>query len=136
VAQRGDAGFSLVETLIALVLLTLGVAAMTTGFSEGQRVAGEVALRQRAISLAQDKLREKLAMTSDAIMSATQPDERIESGVLVGQDRIAGISRMWVIEPDLPAPGVIRVWVAASWVRRGVRDSYQVAGLLAKGVTP
>ena len=135
-AETNDPGFSLIETLIALVLLMVGIAATTTGFSEGQRLAGEVALRQRAVSLARDKLTEKLGMTSDAITSVRQPHERIENGVLVGQDWIEGISRTWVVEPDQPARGLIRVWVSASWVRRGARDSYQVAGLLADGVTP
>jgi prepilin-type N-terminal cleavage/methylation domain-containing protein len=135
-AASADAGFSLVEILVALVLLTVGVAAVTTGFTEGQRIADEVSRRQRAISLAQDKLAEKLAMRFDAIITPTRPHERVEAGTLMGQDERNGVSRTWFVEPDHPAPGLARVWVATSWTRRGTVQTYQIAGLLAQGGTP
>jgi len=135
-AASGEAGFSLIETLVALVLLTVGVAAVTTGFAEGHRLADEVGLRQRAISLAQDKLTEKLAMKFGSLTAPTQAHERLDAGVLVGQDEIYGVSRTWVIEPDHPAPGLVRVWVVTNWTRRGATQTYQIAGLVAEGITP
>lgn len=135
-AVSGEAGFSLIETLVALVLLMVGVAAVTTGFTEGHRLASEVSLRQRAISLAQDKLEEKLAVRFDAISTPTQLDERVEAGTLVGQDEMSGVSRTWVVQPDHPGPGLVRVWVAARWTRGDAVQSYQIAGLLAEGIAP
>ena len=135
-AVRGNAGFSLIETLIALVLLTAGIAAVTTGFTEGHRLANEVGLRQRAISLARDKLAEKLAMRFDVVATPTLTQERVEAGAVMGEDEISGVSRTWVVEPDRPAPGLVRVWVATSWIRRGAVQTYGLAGLLAEGVTP
>jgi prepilin-type N-terminal cleavage/methylation domain-containing protein len=135
-AASGEAGFSLIETLVALVLLTVGVAAVTTGFTEGRRLADEVGRRQRAISLAQDKLAEKLTMRFDAIAIPTQAGERVEAGALVGQDEMNGVARTWVVEPNHLVPGLARVWVATRWTRRGEVQSYPIAGLLAEGVTP
>jgi len=131
-----QAGFSLIETLVALVLLTVGVAAVTTGFTEGYRLADEVGRRQQGISLAQDKLAEKLAMRFDTITIPTQAGERVQAGSLVGHDEMNGVSRTWVVEPNHLAPGLARVWVATRWTRRGAVQTYPIAGLLAEGVTP
>jgi prepilin-type N-terminal cleavage/methylation domain-containing protein len=129
-------GFSLIETLVALVLLVIGVAAVTTGFVEGHRLAEETGTRQRAISLAQDKLAQTLARTYDAITIPDQATERVEGGMLIGEDEVNGIARTWVVEPDYPAPGLSRVWIATRWIRRGAVQTVQVAGLLAEGLPP
>lgn len=134
-ATSDQAGFSLIETLVALLLLAVGVAAVTTGFTQGHRVAEEVGRRQRAISLAQDKLAEKLARSYDMVAAPTLTTERVEGSVLIGEDEANGISRIWVVEPDQPAPGLARVWVATHWTRQGTLHTYQIAGLLAEGLT-
>jgi prepilin-type N-terminal cleavage/methylation domain-containing protein len=131
-----QAGFSLIETLVALVLLVIGVAAVTTGFVEGHRLADETGTRQRAISLAQDKLAQTLARADDAITISDQATERVEGGILVGEDQVNGIVRTWVVEPHYPAQGLSRVWIAARWMRRGAVQTVQVAGLRAEGLTP
>ncbi len=133
-AAADQAGFSLVETLVALVLLAIGVAAVTTGFSQGHRVADEVRQRQRAIWLAQDKMAEKLARTYDTVTVPIRAAERVEGGVLIGADEAGGVVREWVIEADQPAPGLARVWVATRWTQRGAGYTYQIAGLLAEGL--
>ncbi len=133
--DAGQAGFSLIETLVALMLLAVGVAAVTTGFAEGQRVANGVGQRQRAIRLAQDKLTEKLARAYETVTTPASVAERVVSGVLIGEDEVNGISRRWVVEPDYPEPGLARVWVVASWPRPGSVHTYQIAGQRAKGLT-
>jgi prepilin-type N-terminal cleavage/methylation domain-containing protein len=134
--DSAQAGFSLIETLVALVLLAIGVAAITRGFIEGTRVSGEVDRRQRAIWLAQDKLAEKLAQRYETVALPGRAAERLEGGVLIGEDMTDGISRIWVAEPDYPVPGVSRVWVAARWERRGVVQTHQLAGLMAESLAP
>lgn len=133
--ETGQAGFSLIETLVALVLLAIGVAAVTTGFTEGHRVADEVGRRQRAMALAQDKLAGKLARPYRIVTDPTEVTERVESGVLIGEDEVNGISRRWVVETDYPAPGLARVWVAARWMRRDSVQTFEIAGLVAEGLT-
>jgi prepilin-type N-terminal cleavage/methylation domain-containing protein len=131
-----QAGFTLIETLVALALLAIGVTAVTVGFHEGNRVSGDVDQRQRAMGLAQDKLAELLAHSYATVATPRRAAERIEGGALIGEDRVNGISRRWVVEPGFPAPGIARVWVAARWVRRGTAHTYQLAGLLAEGLAP
>jgi prepilin-type N-terminal cleavage/methylation domain-containing protein len=134
--DSAQAGFSLIETLVALVLLAIGVVATTRGFMEGTRVSIEVDRRQRAIWLAHDKLAEKLAQSYGAVRLPSRVAERLEGGVLIGEDMTDGISRIWVAEPDYPVPGVSRVWVAARWERRGVVQTHQLTGLVAEGLVP
>jgi prepilin-type N-terminal cleavage/methylation domain-containing protein len=134
--EAGQAGFSLIETLIALALLAIGVAAVTVGFAEGNRVSDEVVRRQRAVWLTQDKLAEKLAHSYETVALPTRAVERLEGGVLIGEDEINEISRRWVVEVGYPVPGVARVWVAARWARRDGVQTFQLAGLLAEGLTP
>lgn len=134
--DSAQAGFSLIETLVALVLLAIGVAATTRGFMEGTRVSGEVDQRQRAIWLAHDKLAEKLAQSYDTVALPSRAAERLESGVLIGEDMANGVSRIWVAEPGYPVPGVSRVWVAVRWERRGVVQTHRLTGLVAEGLAP
>lgn len=133
--ETSQAGFSLIETLVALMLLAIGIAAVTTGFTEGHRVADEVRQRQRAIWLAQDKLAEKLARAYETVTIPTRAGERVEGGALIGEDEVNGVSRTWVVEADQPAPGLARVWVATRWTRRGTVQAYQITGLRAEGLT-
>lgn len=131
-----QAGFSLIETLVALVLLLIGVAAVTTGFVEGHRLADEAGTRQRAISLAQDKLTQKLARTYDTIAIPDRETERVQNGILIGEDEVNGIVRRWVVEPHYVDRGLSRVWVVTRWTQRGSVQSVQVAGLRAEGLAP
>lgn len=133
-SATGDAGFSLIETLVALGLLAIGVAAVTTGFTAGHRLADEAGRRQRAIVLAQDKLAEKLSVSDNALMLPSEMDERVEAGVVLGEDEVNGVSRRWVVEPDFPAPGLVRLWVTTRWTQQGVAHAFQVAGLRGEGL--
>jgi prepilin-type N-terminal cleavage/methylation domain-containing protein len=129
-----DAGFSALETLIAMLILAVGVTAMSTAFTEGRRVATEADRRQRAIWFAEEKLTEKLALGYDKAAYPMDPDEHTEGGNLVGEDSRDRISRSWWVEPRWSDAGVMRVVVVTKWIRRGERQAYQVAGLLARGL--
>ena len=135
-AQGREGGFSAIETLIALFILTIGISAVATGLTEGRRIASEADHRQRAVWLAEEKVTEKLALGYDAAVLPVDPTEHVERGVLVGEDEEDGVVRRWWIEPDWPGPGSIRVIVATQWTRRSAPQTYTVAGLLASGLTP
>jgi type II secretory pathway pseudopilin PulG len=134
--QGRDSGFSAVETLIALFILTIGLSAVATGLTEGRRIASDADRRQRAVWLAENKVTEKLAAGYDATVVPVDPTERVVGGVLVGEDEEDGIVRRWWIEPDWPEPGSVRVLVATQWTRRSEPQIYTVAGLLTSGLTP
>ncbi len=134
--RKWEAGFSAIETLIALFLLTIGISAVATGLTEGLRIAGEADQRQRAIALAYDKMIEKLALGHDAAAVPVEPSERAADGVLVGEDAPEGVARRWWVETGWSDPELARVFVEARWVRRGESQTYAVSGLLASGRTP
>lgn len=131
--RRSEHGFSVIETLIALFILTIGVAAMATGLTEGRRIAGEAEQRERATWSAQDKVTDKLARGFDRAAEPVTPDEAWADGMLVGRDEQAGVARMWWVEPDRPEPGMVRVSALTQWTRRGERRVYQISSLLARG---
>jgi prepilin-type N-terminal cleavage/methylation domain-containing protein len=133
IPSAGDPGFSALETLVAMLVLAIGVTAISTAFTEGRRVATEADRRQRAIWFAEDKLAEKLALGYEKAAQLVGADEHIEGRNLVGQDVRDGLRRTWWVEPGWSAAGVMRVVVIAEWTRRGVPQGYQVAGLLARG---
>jgi hypothetical protein len=109
--------------------------AVSTGFTEGRRVATEADRRQQAVRSAQDKLSEKLALGYDKVAQTSDVGEHMEGDTVVGDDAHNGITRRWWIETDWAVPGFTRVVVVTQWTRRGERQTYQVAGLLARGRT-
>jgi hypothetical protein len=135
-AQGREGGFSAIETLIALFILTIGISAVATGLTEGRRIASDADHRQRAIWLADNKVTEKLALGYDAALVPIDPAEHVERGVLVGEDEQEGVVRRWWVEPDWPGRGSLRVFVATQWTRRSEPQTYTVAGLLTNGLTP
>jgi Tfp pilus assembly protein PilV len=134
--QKREAGFSAIETLVALLVLTIGMTAATTGLTEGLRITAEADQRQRAIWLADNKMTEKLALGAAEAAVPIEATDHVEGGVLVGEDEQDGITRRWWVEPGWSDPGLVRVFVVTQWTRRGEPQTYPVAGLLAKGLTP
>lgn len=131
-----EGGFSAIETLVALLILTIGITAVTTGLTEGRRIAADADHRQRAIWWADEKLAEKLAAGYAEAAVPVEPTERVAAGVLVGEDEQDGIARRWWVEPGWSGPGLVRVFVVTRWTRRGESHTHTVAGLLGNGLTP
>jgi type II secretory pathway pseudopilin PulG len=131
-----EAGFSVIETLIALFVLTIGISAVSAGLTEGRRIASEADRREHAIWLADSKVTEKLALGYNGAVVPVDPTERVERGMLVGEDAQDGIVRRWSVEPGWPGPGSVRVFVATQWTLRSEPQTYTVAGLLTSGLTP
>jgi Tfp pilus assembly protein PilV len=134
--QGREGGFSAIETLVALLILTIGITAAATGLTEGLRIAAEADHRQRAIWLADNKMTEKMALGAAEAAVPVEPTEQVEGGVLVGEDEEDGIARRWWVEPGWSDQGLVRVFVVTQWTRRSEPQTYPAAGLLAKGLTP
>ncbi len=129
-------GFSLIETLIALGLLVIGILAVTTVFTEGRRILGDAERRRSAVWLGREKMEEKVGQAYDTLVEGGDMSERIENGILIGEDRHGGIVRAWTVEPDRPEPGMARVGVTIRWTERGAIRSFRVVGFKARGRTP
>ncbi len=134
--MSGERGFSLIETLIALGLLVIGVLAVTTVFTEGRRILGDAERRRSAVWLGREKMEEKVGQAYDTLVERGGMNERIENGMLIGEDRHGGIIRVWTVEPDRPEPGMARVGVTTRWTERGVIRSFRAVGFKAQGRTP
>ena len=134
--RKREAGFSAIETLAALCVLTIGITAVSTGLTEGRRIATEADRRQRAVWLAYDKMTEKLALSYHAAGAPGGTTERVADRVLLGEDEEDGITRRWWVEEDWSAPGIVRVSVVTQWTRRGKVQTYVIGGLVASGLTP
>jgi prepilin-type N-terminal cleavage/methylation domain-containing protein len=135
-AMTGERGFSLIETLIALGLLVIGVLSVTTVFTEGRRVLGDAERRRAAVWVGREKMEEKVEQAYDTLVERAGDAERLEDGMLVGEDRRDGIVRVWTVEPDRPLPGVARVVVTTRWSERGAIRSFRVVGFKARGRAP
>ena len=134
--MSGERGSSLTETLIALCLLVIGVLAVTTVFTEGHRVLGDAERRRSAVWLGREKMEEKLGQAYDTLVERGDMNERIENGMLIGEDRHGGIVRVWMVEPARPLPGMARVGVTTRWTERGVIRSFHIVGFKAQGRSP
>jgi prepilin-type N-terminal cleavage/methylation domain-containing protein len=134
--MTGERGFSLIETLIALGLLVIGVLSVTTVFTEGRRVLGDAERRRSAVWLGREKMEEKVGQAYDTLLQRGGMNERIEDGMLIGEDRHGGIIRVWTVEPDRPESGMARVGVTTRWTERGVIRSFRAVGFKAQGRTP
>ena len=125
-AMSDEHGFSLIETLIALGLLVIGILAVTTVFTEGRRILGDAERRRSAVWLGREKMEEKVGQAYDTLVERAGDAERLEDGILVGEDLHGGIIRAWTVEPDRPAPGMARVGVTTRWPERGAIRSFRV----------
>lgn len=134
--MSGERGFSLIETLIALGLLVIGVLAVTTVFTEGRRVLGDAERRRSAVWLGREKMEEKLGQAYDTLAERAGDAERLDDGVLIGEDRHGGIIRAWTVDPARPLPGVARVVVTTRWNEHGAIRSFRVVGFKARGRAP
>lgn len=135
-ALKGERGFSLIETLLAVSLLVIGILAVTTAFTEGRRVLGDAARRRSVVWLVREKMDVKLGQAYESLGTRTDDAERLEETVVIGEDRHDGIIRIWTVEPDRPVPGMVRVTVAGRWDRRGAIQVFRAVGFKAQGRMP
>jgi hypothetical protein len=81
-------------------------------------------------------MEEKVGQAYDTLLQRGGMNERIENGMLIGEDRHSGIVRVWTVEPARPLPGMARVGVTTRWTERGVIRSFHAVGFKAQGRTP
>src|SRR5689334_11444447 len=96
-----NAGFSLLETLVALTVFSIASVALTLGVTTSIRANNTSEHLTQATILAQDKLQALLATPPILIAGSDTP-------------RI-GFSRTWTITSDSPHVGVSQIDVSVSW---------------------
>lgn len=145
-AMRVQKGFSLIEVMIAMVILSIGLLGAVTTFEWADRGLREGITRTRALALAESKLEVKRAVAwnllltedrdADGLPDAAMRDDGVEPDEIAG-DRVytassdhQGIRLVWTVAMDHPGPlayaGLVVIHVradypTASGQRRAVR---------------
>ena len=128
-------GFTLLEALIALVILAGGLLAMFRFHGTSIEVTGETKNRAAATALAQAKLEELRAFTTAAGYAARMVDGSevsLASTDYAGVAYAATFSRGWVVTPTAN-PDVNQVDVTVTWPRRdNVDGSVMLSAMVVK----
>lgn len=97
-ARQRDGGFTLLEVLVALVILGVAVVAAIQGFAQGLRLLKLSGDHQQAVMLADQKARE--------VITPEEGRERGEEGAFGWERTVAPVPA-----PDLqPASGAVPAW--------------------------
>ena len=108
ILPRSRAGFTLVEIMVALVLLVLGAMAMASlSMALTQANRGSTS-RSRAFQVLYDKVEELQGLTYASIVDGGD-------AVTVGE---VTFTRTWTVEDNDPVTDVKRVELTASWTDR------------------
>ena len=122
--KRASAGFSLLEILVAFVILALTLSVMMRIFSGGLRNAGFADDYSRAVLLAESKLAEL----------GVQPAEGETDGEFGEKYRWRSSIRPWTGDADTPGMGaqplpvrLMEIEVRVAWGEQGGNGSREVA---------
>lgn len=134
---RSRAGFSMLEIMIALGVLSLGVLGMTAGHLAALKLSGDSRSQTTAMSLAQQQVETIQTMTAtdvkdlvDAVGYPNDPTNPIDPNP--DDDDTLRFNRSWVVAEDTPEAGVITVTVIVNWTdERGTNRAVRLRTLKA-----
>jgi type IV pilus assembly protein PilV len=106
---RRSAGFTLVEVIVAIVLLGVGLMGMAALSTTVTRANVQSSSLTTATALAQERAERLRTEDYDALASGN--DSRVVDNVTY--------TRSWVVTADDPEPGLKTVAIAVSWTTRG-----------------
>ncbi len=113
-SQRRDGkGFSLIELIFAMVLLSVGLLGIAAVFPLGTRFVSAGKVTSTAVALAGEKMEELESLPLDS--------PSLQAGSY--SDQIDPYTRSWTIADDTPMLGVKHLQVTTSWQSpRGTRQ--------------
>jgi prepilin-type N-terminal cleavage/methylation domain-containing protein len=134
---RSRSGFSMLEIMIALGVLSLGVLGMTAGQLAAIKLSGDSRSQTTAMSLAQQQVETIQTMTAtdvkdlvDAVGYPNDPDNPIDANPDTNDE--LRFNRSWVVAEDTPEAGVITVTVTVRWTdERGTSRAVRLRTLKA-----
>lgn len=98
---QGNAGYSLIELLVAMTLFALAALGLSTS----------VAMVLRS-SVASDDLTQATLLAQEKLEELSAPGGLLTDGA---DTPATGFTRVWTVTSDDPDPGVTRVDVSVSW---------------------
>lgn len=110
-----DAGFSLIEVLIAVFILLIGILAVLTMFPFGSQLARYSKMATTATQLAQEKIEEMVSKSYADISS--EPEQAVPApfNIYLRKTDVACFDPNGAISPDCPDIGIKEVKVTVSW---------------------
>jgi prepilin-type N-terminal cleavage/methylation domain-containing protein len=125
--ERAEAGFTLIETLVAMTLFSIGVMALTQVQFAAARNSTTSKLTSTASFLASDRLEEMMYGTPFAQITAANFPEEDYGGVQNGDERYRAFKRQVTVADSLDITGAVSmktVTVRVAW--RGLRGERNV----------
>lgn len=115
-AARSRQGISLIEVMVALVILGIGILGTTAGQIAAIKLSQDSRTNAAAMNLAEQKLEEfefmpaaDVEVLAGTTADAANPIDPPDDGVVMA------LNRSWTITPDTPEPGIMTVQVDVSW---------------------
>jgi hypothetical protein len=111
-----SAGFSLIEAMLALALLTGGCLAAVGMFVVGDRALARAVHTDEALALARGVMEWKRVLPYERLdEDDLDGDGRTDGRSLDGADEIGSFRRTWRVRRDRPGPGFSVVSVEIDW---------------------
>jgi type IV pilus assembly protein PilV len=116
---RGEQGFTLLEVMVAMVILGIGMSALAVAQVHSLRQATSGKQMTQAMYLAEAQMELFHAMPDGAAVfqvpaAVNDPTNPIQ--VTTGPDDMTTFNRRWTIQPNVPAVGLTTVTVQVDWV--------------------
>ncbi len=132
-------GFSLLEVMIAMLLVSFAMLAVGAAQLQSLRVGSDSDNRSQAMYLAESQLAQFLAMRTNDLPTACSaaPCNDASNPIVISEDvvdqtgndrvdaNVDGVgetteyTRRWRVEPNTPAAGITRITVDVSWNATG-----------------
>ena len=113
-----DKGFTFLEVILAMTILSFGLLAITGMFGVSTQALHSSGNRTKAILLAQEKLEELKSLPYDQMISAPM-EEDTEEPVYTFQEERGPILLVWAVQEDHPQMGLSLLAVKAVWKSSG-----------------
>lgn len=113
--KRADAGFTMVELMVAILLIAIGILPVAMVQSRSTRDVVATGQNTRALSIAQDQM--------EVVRTAGFSTAKIDSGIVT--------PFTWKTNVTSLSANLKRVDVTVSWTNRGVAQSLQISDLVS-----
>lgn len=123
--KRGNAGFTLIETLIAMAIFGIVSMAITSLMVTNTRMISENAQSSEAVGYAQELLENLREVPVESLSPGAMSSTRTSSRGTV-------FTVTWTVTPNTPAPGRTSIAVTVAWNHKGSPRSYATQSIFTK----
>lgn len=122
---RGNAGFTLIETLIAVIIFAIVSLAMTSLMVTNTRMISENAQSSEAVGYAQELLENLREVPINSLTAGSSSATRQSA-------RGTEYTITWTVTPNSPATGRTSVAVTVAWSHKGTPRTYATQSIFTQ----